>query len=189
MEFLGCDVIFATFHKVGSIRCPVYSWDSTIQAYFCLWNLVGCSKCRCSCLHARMAGVFLFARHGSCHLHFQLFPTHFWSLDFRCLPDQQITFRSFLRAFSNFGASFAQLLSFSPLRCSAEIGPYFCHSWSRLVVVWNTCQSLPGPLWSFDRFLFQQSNFCETSPWIWETSLRNSKNHRCVFAWMRSRFL
>ena len=86
----------------------------------------------------------------------------------------------FLRAFSNFGASFAQLLSFSPLRCSAEIGPYLCHSWSRLVVVWNTCQSLPGPLWSFGRFLFQQSNFCETSPWIWETSLRNSKNHRCV---------
>ena len=126
-----------------SLPCGFMRFHYT--SVLCLWNLVVYTKSCFSFRKARMTWIFLFARHGSFHLDFQLFPAFvdgFWIF---------FVFQIYLINSSQFARILklwlfiCPFLPFSSLRCFTEIGPYFwphvIQSRSRLVF-WK---SPPGP--------------------------------------------
>ena len=126
-----------------SALCFVDSWDSTIQPYIVLNSF--------SALHSlttllRMLSVSL-AGHGWSHRSFQFSS---------CIFDNFWTLFVKLRFFICPSLLFTILSGFTNFR------PYF---WGCRL---NLCQSPPRPHVSFWRLLFQWSEFCESSPRIWQ---------------------
>ena len=146
--------------RVGSIRCLVDSWDSTVQAYLSGASSSAIGSCKREWL------VFFFLHGMAAPIRTSIFDGLFIFFIFRMNKIKSSRSPSVLE----FVLLVRTFLLFSFLSGFADIGPDFkphVSPRSRL----NVCQSLPGLHISFGRFLFQQKKFCEPCPLMWQTSV------------------